>query len=265
MSLDSAFDRGDFIASARHWRGALELAEASGSTSPRDFAAILNSLGMACKFCGKYDEAERAYHRALGLMESVVEPGDIECAALYHNLGGLEHARGCCAAGEVWARKGLAIRLAAQGPDHVDTAADMAALAAILDGQRRFEESEALHLHAVAVFERQFGPEHIETGMALANLAALRSAQGRISEATELSMRALAIKRHHLGEFHPSVGWSWNNLAVLERTRGNATEAETFFARALAILEPRLGSDHRHVVTCRANYEALRDSRAARC
>jgi hypothetical protein len=40
--------------------------------------------------------------------------------------------------------------------------ADIAALAAILDGQGKYDESEPLYQRALAIFAREYGPEHYE-------------------------------------------------------------------------------------------------------
>src|SRR4051812_21168884 len=102
LAAQNAFDRGEYTLSLGLWRKAVALARPSAA--PRNTAAILNSLGMACKFSGSYEEGESAYHEALSLLEPLLNPGHLWFAVLYHNLGGLEHARGHCAAGEVWAR-----------------------------------------------------------------------------------------------------------------------------------------------------------------
>ena len=177
---------------------------------------------------------------------------------LYHNLGGLEHARGRYASGEPFARRSVEIREKALGPDHVDVAADLGALAALLDGQDKWDESEPLYRRALGIFQRAYGPDHYEAGVALGNLAALKQAQGKLAEAAPLYQRALEIKERHLGPAHPSVATTVNNLAVLARAQGNFTEATSRFERALSILEPALGANHPNVVTCRAGYDAVR-------
>jgi hypothetical protein len=53
-------------------------------------------------------------------------------ADLYHNLGGLEHARGHFRRGEQFARKGLQLRRRVASCGSLPVAVDMAALAAIL-------------------------------------------------------------------------------------------------------------------------------------
>jgi tetratricopeptide (TPR) repeat protein len=75
-----------------------------------------------------------------------------DMATLYHNLGGLEHARGRYARVEPWARQAVAIREQALGPEHPAVAADVAALAAILDAQGQEAEAEALYRRPGAVY-----------------------------------------------------------------------------------------------------------------
>jgi tetratricopeptide (TPR) repeat protein len=251
-----AFDEGDYRGSAQRWREAAEMGRRRGAT-PRVLAGILNGLGVACKGCGAFDEAEQAYQSALKLLEQE-GVDDQTLATLYHNLGGLEHARGNCAKGEPLARKSVELRERALGPDALEVGCDLAALAALLDCQGKFNESAPLYLRALDIFEHALGPDNLETGMAVANLAAAKSAQGQHAEAASYFADALLIQSRHLGPSHPSLGFTLNNMAVLERARGNAAGAEWMFARALEILEPALGPDHRRVAACRANLDGLR-------
>src|SRR5436309_1759962 len=83
---------------------------------------------------GRIDEAESVYQRARAILLAARGEESPEVATLYHNLGGLEHARGRYSRGEPFARHGLEIRERVLGPGHPNVAADAAALAAILDG-----------------------------------------------------------------------------------------------------------------------------------
>ena len=111
------------------------------------------------------------------------------------------------------------------GADHPDTAADVAALAALLDGQGKYDEAEPLYRRALSVFERAYGPEHYEVAVNLNNLAALCHATGRAEEAEALYLRSLAIKEKLLGAQHPDVGVTLNNLAVFYKSRQRYAEA----------------------------------------
>ena len=153
-------------------------------------------------------------------MERALGPDHPDVAAVYHNLGGLEHARGRYARGEPHARRAVAIREQALGPDHPDVAADVAALAAILDGQGKYDEAEPLYRRAwpsssastVRSTTRSPSPE--QPGGALAR-------KGDEMKAERLYRRALAIKEKALGPDHPDTALTLNNLAVLCKSRGS--------------------------------------------
>jgi len=111
-------------------------------------------------------------------------------ATLYHNLGGLEHSRRRYQRGERYARKSLKYRCATSGADSVGAASDMAALAALLDGQGKFDQSQNLYRKALKIYRRDYGANHPEIAVVLNNLAAVHQATGRPSQPK------CCIKRH---------------------------------------------------------------------
>jgi tetratricopeptide (TPR) repeat protein len=223
-------------------RRALAIAAESAPADTTHLCGLWNELGVLYKYMGRFDEAGR--HGAV-------------LATVYHNLGGLEHARGRYAAGEPFARRAVAIRERLLGPDHPDVAADLAALAPILDAQGKRDEAAALMLRSLAILERTYGPNHYEVAVSLNNLAALRAAEGQTAEARRLYERSLAIKERQLGPRHPDVATTLNNLAVLHKKLGDARTAALLYARALSIFEASLGSEHPKTAACRANYGRL--------
>ncbi len=64
------------------------------SEDETEWATTANSLGILYKYMGRYDEAEPLYHKSLAILERSLGPDHPDIASLYHNLGGLEHARG---------------------------------------------------------------------------------------------------------------------------------------------------------------------------
>ena len=131
----------------------------------------------------RFAEGEGAYRRALAILQKTYGPDDPRLADIYHNLGGLAHARGRYEEGEPLARRGLEMRERALGPDDRDVAADVAALAAILDGEAKRDEAERLYLRALDVFEREAGPDSYDVAVNLNNLGALYQAEGKAGEA----------------------------------------------------------------------------------
>jgi tetratricopeptide (TPR) repeat protein len=233
---------------------ALAAAEVAFELNSVEIAGVLNHLGMLGKYNGLFDEAEDAYRRALLI---VAGSETALTADLYHNLGGLAHARGHFAKGEPYARRSVEIRERLLGPDHADTASDVAALAALLDGQARYVEAERLYCRALAVFERYNDADRCDVAVIMNNLAALYQATGHLDEAEQLYLRSIRAKEKQLGKNHPDLALTLNNLAVLYRSQKKMTEAASLYCRAIAIFEKTLDADHPRLTACRKNFDRL--------
>jgi tetratricopeptide (TPR) repeat protein len=249
--------QGRFAQAESPLRAALAAAEQGPSPEPGALVEALSALGLLCKDLGRYDEARGHYERALALLEGAGAADRDDIATLYHNLGGIEHAGGDYAAGEAFARRGLAIRTSLDTGDPFLIAADKVALAAILDGLTQYPEAERLYVEAVAVFERAPGEHDGELGVALNDLGAQYARRGRLEQAEALLTRAVDLKRRVLGPRHPDTAVTLNNLAITCKRAGALSRAATLAAEALVILEETLPADHPRLAVCRANEELL--------
>ncbi len=165
-AVDDAYTRGVAAREAGRYADA----EAHLRTAPED-ARALNELGIVCKYTGRFDEGRVLYERALAL----VPPDSVEAAAILHNLGGIEHARGRNAEAEGPARRAVEVRSRALGPDALEVA------------RGDLEEAERLHRRA------------------LANLATTLRAAGRPDEAVALDRRAHALLDGRVAPDHPTL------------------------------------------------------------
>src|SRR6185503_1132725 len=146
---------GHYSHAERRIRRGLALARRGGLLHSELGIRLLNSLGMICKYQGLFARSARAYRQALGIARKRLPAEHPLFATLYHNLAGLDHARGDYSSAEPLARNGLAIRVRALGAEHPDVGRDLAALGAILDGEKRQEEAERLYRRAIEIFERR--------------------------------------------------------------------------------------------------------------
>ena len=208
---------------------------------------------MRHKYAGRFTAAERAYRGAMALALTRRTPDSAVLADLYHNLGGLEHARRRFAAAEPLARRAVELRTLALGEHHPAVAADCAALAPILDALGHSEAAELLLRQALQVL----APDHKDIAPALNNLAAIRHRAGAPREAEQLYRRALALKQRQHGARHGELAPTLNNLATLLCEQGRAAEAVTLYQRALEILERSVEPDHPSLAICRANARAM--------
>ncbi|MDB4981493.1 MAG: repeat-containing protein [Myxococcales bacterium] len=243
----------------RGFRAALAETERVFGPDDLDVASLLNNLGVLRKYQARFDEAVVFYERALPMLEAhAKETGETGAlATLYHNLGGIEHARGRYAAGEPHARRSIEMREAELGPDHVSVAADVAALAGLVEGLGRFDEAAALYERAIDTFTRKLGPESAEVALDLSGLASVRQAQGRVPEARALYERALALQEKVFGREHPEVAMTLNNFAALEREHGDRARARTLYESAWKTYQTVVGDEHEYTRLCLENLRAV--------
>jgi tetratricopeptide (TPR) repeat protein len=211
-----------------------------------------NNLAVLYKYTGQFDQAETLYQAALQGAEGA------DLATLYHNLGGLEHARGRFAEGEPWARKAWVLRKSLLGPEDPATLADEAALAGVLDGLARYDESEPMYHHVLGEFEKIYGSNHYEIAVNLHNLAGVQCARSRLEEAEQTYRRALGLKESLLGSENPDTALTAHNLGVLLTDMGRNNEAAELIEGATRVFEATLGPEHPNTKMARHNRVAGR-------
>jgi tetratricopeptide (TPR) repeat protein len=250
-------DLGEYTAALPIARRAARIADRLPAA---DRAAVFNTLGIACKYTGRFEEGLAAYRRAGRAARYVSDP--LFLATLEHNLGGILHARGDLRGAEPHSRRAAEIRSQQLGPEHPDVLADEAALAAVLDGLQRWHEAETIYRRVIAGFTAAFGPRHPEVAHALGNYAAHLQLGGHCREAARMHRRAITSKRRALGEQHPSTALERVNLAVLEIGRGRPARAIPLLESALSSCISRLGDRHADTQDCRA---LLADAKSTAC
>lgn len=229
---------GQYSASAEAFRQGLRLARARLGPADPDTVFLLNGLGMAGKYQGRFAAALRAYQAALDVLHEAPEPDLSALAALHHNLGGLHHAAGRLNEGEVEARRGLDLRERISGPEDPALAADLCALAALLIDQGRATEAEALLRRAISLFERVYGPKHVELGYCHHNLGVALWKQGRPAEARAALLRGRELKERTLGADHPETTRTRQTLETVLETSASTQNGESSPMSTLTAPDP---------------------------
>jgi tetratricopeptide (TPR) repeat protein len=228
------------------------------ATDPSWIAAAHNELGVIGKFSGHYAEAERHYRAARPIVRRLYGEQSAQMAALWHNLGGLDHARGRFRAGERAARKSVEIGRTVLPRGSLEQHAHEVAYGALLDELGRYRESIPMYRRALAAYRK--AGDRYEIASTLHNLAAAEHSSGAHAAARAHYLEALREYRATVGNAHPDFGRTLHNLATLEAETERAGAAK-LFARAAANLQRSLGAAH---PTTRATLAAARRLRDAR-
>jgi tetratricopeptide (TPR) repeat protein len=249
--------RGKYALAAGLFRRAISVAEGCADSSPLYLAALWNDFGVLSKYAGQFEHSEKQYRRA-GSLISRRDPRSAEFrATLFHNLAGLEHARGRYARALYCARRGLRLRKTLRATDPSAITADEAALAAILVDLGRLREAKALLRRVLRAYRSRFGGHHCETASALANLGALYARACRFQAAEPALRRSLHALENVLGRNHPRLANVMNNLAVVCARRGKVGESEALYERVLRLLSRQASPSCPSVALVRANRKKL--------
>ena len=228
-------------------RDALQIAETMFGRNSFEWAQIANSLGMVYKYWGRWDEAEQLYAQVLRTVSGSDSESSDALASVYHNIGGLLHARGDYAAAEPPAKKAWRLSYETRGSDDIQTMVHAVAYAAVLDGLERWDESLRIYRQALTVFERVYGPDHPEVGGTLHNLGAALAATGSHDDAEHCYRRALAVAERTIGSDAPATALTRQNLGQLLCTVGRREEGLLLLKSALRTFEGCLPATHPYV------------------
>lgn len=236
---------------------ALDLAGA-GALSWRECAvAVADAAFPDPEEFATWPQCERLLPHARVTLDAL--PGDtnfLSAAGLAYRCTRYVWLRGEYGAAEQLSTRALAIRERALGPDHLDVAMCLHALALVYWEQGRYDEAESINSRVLAIREQALGPDHPDVAFSLNNLAGVYRNQGRYEESERMHMRALAIWEKTHGPDHPGVAAMLDNIANIYHVQAHYERAKELRTRALTIREMALGHDHPFVANSLNNLAA---------
>jgi CHAT domain-containing protein/tetratricopeptide (TPR) repeat protein len=189
---------------------------------------------------GRFNEAEKAYQRALKIDEKAGGSHIGTTPAILGGLAAVYRYSGRFDESEILYKRTLAIQERALGSNHPQVATTLNNLAAMYETQNRSAEALPLLERAVAINAKQpdgGGPE------VLGNLADAYTAMGRFPEAEALLKRTLAAKEKLYGANSPDYGATLESFAQLYQAQGRYVDAENAILRAVALYQRTRGED----------------------
>ncbi|HKA89086.1 MAG TPA: serine/threonine-protein kinase [Haliangiales bacterium] len=193
--------------------------------------------------------AEAAVRRAGG--------DDAMWAQLHQQVGNVMFADGKVAEAAAELGRALALREKARGPDSLDVARTLGALARVEVKDGKFDQARAHLIRAREIVAKVVGPDHADVGQLYTELGNAHYYERRWTEALEMYQRALAVARHASGEDSGATGAAMQNVAMALDDVGRHDEALATYLRALAIREKAIGPDHPDIAATVGNIGVL--------
>jgi CHAT domain-containing protein len=147
---------------------------------------------------------------------------------------------------EAWARRWVSEAAAKSGPDSLETAHALDALATALFVVKVAEipEKRQIAERALAIREKALGPEHLDVARSLYTLGRILWQAGEYKEAKDTWERALAIREKALGPTHAAVRILLANLVAVLTDMGDCAAALPLAVRYVDLLEKAYSPDH---------------------
>ena len=187
---------------------------------------------------------------------------------LFNNRGAMRQEQGRLVEAVEDARRAVAAKEKAHGPDSADVGLSLSNVAVYLEALGNTEEAVAYIERGVGALEAGLGPEHPRTAVLLSNYAEILNRLGRFGEAREMARRALAIFERESAPDTAVLAYPLTALGLGYLGEGMADRALPVLERAVAIRdkdEVRASSRaEAHFALARALGHAGRDPSRAR-
>ncbi|HEY3368760.1 MAG TPA: FxSxx-COOH system tetratricopeptide repeat protein [Symbiobacteriaceae bacterium] len=227
-----------------------------GHVAPKSVSRLLNEVGVYLRWRAEFEEAKRAFSRALAINVAEYGPRHLTVATGLNNLAEVLHDLGDLATARAHFERALAIDEAVYGRRHPAVATDLNNLGSVLQDLGDLTTARAHYERSLAIDEAAYGPHQPTVSTDLNNLASVLRDLGDLATARAHFERALAIHEAAYGPHHPTVATDLNNLASVLQDQGDLATARAHLERALAIDEAVYGPRHPTVAT-RLNNLAL--------
>jgi tetratricopeptide (TPR) repeat protein len=181
----------------------------------------------------KYEDARARFLSALALEQKLQPVTPRRIAAIFNDLGKIDHLEGKHEAALTNMRKVLAIMVEVQGDSHPDVALAHANLGSVYSGMGRLTEALDEMQKALIIQEQSMGPAHPDVATTRANRSDAYRALGRFQEALAEAQRAIDISQkmpsphEHLAAFHFSKANSLRDLGRLKDAHEAYDQAQT--------------------------------------
>ncbi|CAF1237620.1 unnamed protein product [Adineta ricciae] len=207
-----------------------------GEKNLLSFANVLAEMG-------RFDEAEKYYHRLLDHLPL----DDPDIGRCYHGLGNITDAKGDYDTSLQWHQKSLHMRMKLLRTDHPHLAPNYISIGCAYFNKEDYHRALESYFKAYEIIQNAFGEDHPDVAMCLNNIGCVYEREKEYETALEYHDRALKIREDFLPEYHFDIGQSHHNLGNVYRALGCYDLALENYLRALTIKNKSLPYEHHDV------------------
>ncbi|MBK6826194.1 MAG: CHAT domain-containing protein [Chitinophagaceae bacterium] len=230
---------GDYARAEPALENAVRLAGSNPSA-----AYSLNNLALVQKALGKYNEAEKAYRKALQIYVSQGKREHPDYTNPLNNLGELYRTMGRLQDAVYAFEEVISIRKKTLGTQHANYANALNNLALVEFAIGKYPDAEKHLEECLAIYKITLGEKDKFYANCLNNLASVYKANGSLLKAEATYQSCIRIYKATYGETSDKYGIYLGGLAGTYRQMKRYPEAIALTQQSLAILRNKLGEYH---------------------
>jgi tetratricopeptide (TPR) repeat protein len=222
-----------------------------------DNTATLLTFGKALCGMGKYDLAEKFYHRLLNELPS----DHYLLSESYYSLGLLLKDKRDSDLSLQYLQKSLEIELQTS-PDYYESICDRyTAIGTVYQMKDHYDAALLWFNRGIKLLQENNAIQSIKMAHLYNNMAIVYKKQEKYAEALKFNKMSLAIREQHLPPNHPDLGLSHNNIGNVYRFLDHYDLALQHSNRALHIRSESLPSDHPQIARSYRNIGLIHEDR----
>jgi len=217
----------------------------------------LHSFGKVLYRMGKYDLAEKIYHRLL----SKLLPNDPSISGLYWDLGIVTSNKSAYDSSLEWFQKSLVIEEQEGSSNYVNIGSLYNWIGDIYDYKGELEKALENYNKAIELFRNANNEDHPNMAHFYNNIAVVYDDQKKYTEALDFYKKSLAIHKQHLPPNHPDIAGCHNNIGSVYYSLKKYDLAMEHFQQSLEIHLKSLPGDHPNIAISYENIAAIHEKK----
>jgi len=260
QDVKSMFEQSQQLFQEEKYVAAVELLDSIKpllNKNSKDYAIVLNSIGLNYSDMQNYSNAEPNFLEALKVLKKVSKKNYNEYATISNNLGLCYSEIGDYNNAEKYYLEAKTLWGKAYGKEHQNYGTSLNNLGLLYDKMGDNTKAEKYYLEALTIKKKNFGIEHSSYAVSLFNIGSFYNDMGDYAKAEKFYLEAKTIFEKTLGKEHPYYAKSLNNLGDLYSTVADFVKAEEYYLEALSIRKKVLGIAHPDYATVLSNLGSL--------
>jgi len=217
----------------------------------------LHSFGQVLRRMGKYDLAEKIYHR----LSSELPPNDPSLGDLYWNLGNVTRDKGAYDSSLEWYQKSLVIHEKIGLSNYRNIGNLYNCIGTVYGEKRELERALENYKKAIELFRNANDEDHPNMARFYNNIGLVYDDQKKYTEALDFYKKSLAIWKQHLPSNHPDIAASHNNIGVAYKKLNKYDRAMEHYQQSLQILLKSLPGDHPKIAMSYENIALIHEGK----